>query len=53
MGTWIAWFCLQLSSASCYSLSLGDKAMYLAGLIVALFAAGLLLHGTLIRILTR
>jgi len=50
---WLAWFCLQLGSSGCYSLSLSETATYLAGMIVVLFAAGLLLHGVLMRILVR
>ena len=53
MDNWITWFCLQLGSSSCYSLSLDEKATYLAGMTVAFLAAVLLLHGTLIRILAR
>ncbi len=53
MDDQIVWFCRQLGSSSCYILSTGEKAMYLAGLTVGLMAVVLLFYGTLIRFFTR
>ncbi len=53
MDDLIVWLCLQLGSSNCYILSTGEKAMYLAGVIVGLMAAVLLFYGTLIRFFTR
>ncbi len=53
MDDQIVWFCRQLVSSSCYVLSSGEKAKYLAGFSVSLMAAVILCYGTLIRFLTR
>ena len=53
MDALIVWACQELGSSRCYILSPGEKAMYLAGLTVALMAAVLVFYGTLIRLFTR
>ncbi len=49
----ILWLCDLTGSFRCYVLSPAEKAMYLAGIVITVIAAVLLLYGAMMRAFTR